>query len=827
MTKELKIKLKNKQLLSLQGIKLKGSVSEREAESDTALKKEKKKSTKIHSNFTLQEVLKKNTTKSKTVRAKKFSSFSSKDKESKHEEQGEQEKSIYRENKKLEQVDGKEKKADLSMHSSKEEESVAFVEKPGGENFEIFSVEKTIELTRKSERESSLASLDRKSSFSHQEETEISSATKKGTKKRNAYSSSLNRKEEEPSSYQRVREPNERKIRSGSSVYKQKKKKKKVSSKEVTSYPKQLTISIPISVKEMASYLKRKSIEIIQKLFSEGIEVQNTDLLDNEVIIHHLGEEFGCNIHIDTSQKNSVCLVSQSVEEEISKVDKEKLAPRIPVIAFMGHVDHGKTSLIDSLRKSSLVEGESGSITQRMSAFLHKTQKGELTILDTPGHEAFSSMRLRGVTVTDIIVLVIAGNEGIKEQTREAIDHAKSQGSSLVIAINKCDKPEFNAENVYRQLTDLELLPELWGGKTITVNCSALTGEGIPELLEMILLQAELLELRANREERARGVVIESQLKSDLGNSATILVQNGALHLGDALVLGGSWGKVRRILSDRGENLTKLLPGCTGLITGISSLPDGGEEWVVVKEEKEARKLAEVLFKEKKLQLLRTNRGSFSTKMIEEWKDEEKKQLFVLIKADTKGSLEAIQEAFSKIPQKKVSLHMVHSHVGVISTSDLYSAQASKAIIIGFNTQVERSVQSFQNSLSVPIYLYSVIYDLIKQVRSLMEGLLEKAEERRITGKANILSLFRGSKLSKVAGCRVIEGKIQKGQCICLLRKEKVIWQGVIFSIRREKDIVSEVVQDMECGIVLKNFNQIEVGDVLEAFEKQFVEQKL
>ncbi len=441
--------------------------------------------------------------------------------------------------------------------------------------------------------------------------------------------------------------------------------------------PTTLKIRPPISIKDFASELKLKASELIAKLFLQGTVVTLNDMLEDETTLQLLGHEFGCEVTIDTSEEQRIRITSSTIKDEIKNEPSDVLILRPPVVTFMGHVDHGKTSLIDYIRKTNRVSQEAGAITQHIGAFKCSTAVGEITVLDTPGHEAFSAMRARGAEVTDIVVLVVAGDEGMKQQTLEALQHAKSAGVTIVVAINKCDKPNFNAETVYRQLSENDLLPEAWGGQTITVNCSAVTGEGIPQLLEMLALQAEVLELRANPHSRARGSVIESEMHKGMGVVATILVQNGTLKKGDAVVFDTEWARIKTMKDELGKELVEAPPSTPVLITGLSGLPQAGQEFIVVKDEKEAREIAETRSIEK-----RTKSHLLSKRSMDSFLQQGgagKKMLRLVLRADVQGSLEALKSALLKITSAKVDIDIVFTGVGEISESDVQTGCCFKS----------------------------------------------------------------------------------------------------------------------------------------------------
>lgn len=595
---------------------------------------------------------------------------------------------------------------------------------------------------------------------------------------------------------------------------------------EVVVRPTSLSVRTPISIKDLAAEMKLKASQLIGKLFLQGVVVTLNDLLEDETTIQLLGHEFGCEITIDRKEERRIRITEESIKEELKKVDPEKLKIRPPVVAFMGHVDHGKTSLIDAIRKSNRAAGEAGAITQHIGAFRCSTPVGDITVLDTPGHEAFSAMRARGADVTDIVVLVVAGDEGLRQQSIEAIQHAKAAGVTIVVAINKSDKPNFNPDTVYRQLADQELLPESWGGQTITINCSAVTGKGVKELLEMLALQAEVLELRADPETRARGTVIESELHKGLGSVATVLVQNGTLKHGDALVFGQHWGRVKTMQNEYGVELESAGPSTPVKITGLSGLPAAGHEFIVVKNEKEAREISEARSEGVRQTSMLKKKVSMEN-IFQQASEMGKKILNIVLRADVQGSLEALKVALQKIESDKADINIIFAGVGEISESDVQLAAASKAVIIGFHTQLESHAENFVKQYGIQVRLHDIIYHAIDDVKLLMAGLLDKIAQETEKGKAMVKATFKSSHAGVIAGCQVTEGVIQRSNHIRLRRGQEVVWKGTIASLKRVKDDVREVQKGLECGILLNNFTDIKEGDILEAYEITYISQEL
>jgi translation initiation factor IF-2 len=602
--------------------------------------------------------------------------------------------------------------------------------------------------------------------------------------------------------------------------------KKSKSHEDTTIRPNSLSIRLPIAVKDLAQEMKLKSSQLISKLFLQGLAVTLNDVLDDETTVQLLGHEFGCEISVDKKEEERIRVTNKTINEEITNAEQQDLVPRPPVVAFMGHVDHGKTSLIDFIRSSNRVSHEAGAITQHIGAFSCTASHGELTILDTPGHEAFTAMRERGAQITDVIVLVIAGDEGIKPQTEEAIRHARSVNATILVAINKCDKPNFNIDTVYRQLSEQNLLPEAWGGKIITVKCSAVTGEGIAELLEMIALQADVLELRANPLIRARGTVIEAELHKGLGNVATVLVQNGCLNPGDALVFNQSFGRVKTMRDEFNTTVVKAKPSQAVRITGLSSLPEAGEEFIVVASEKEARTIAEAraqLIREKQVQV----RKKVTMEALLQQAQPDRKVLHCILRADVQGSIEALRYELIKIKSDKVDINIVSESIGEVSESDVQLAAASGAVIIGFHTRIEAHAEELIKRHKVKVRSFDVIYHAVDGVRELMAELLDKIPEETFRGRAEVKTIFKSSQLGKIPGCQISEGIITRSNRVRVHRQNKIIWDGSISSLRRGKDDIREVNKGFECGILLNGFNDVEEGDIFEAYEITYHTQSL
>jgi translation initiation factor IF-2 len=603
--------------------------------------------------------------------------------------------------------------------------------------------------------------------------------------------------------------------------------KRPTSIEEIVVRPKTLKVRIPITIKDLAVEMKLKASQLISNLFMKGVVLTLNDLLDDETTIQLLGHDFECEITIDTSEEKRLKITDKTIKQEIQETPQDRLIMRSPVVAFMGHVDHGKTSLIDAIRKSNVAAGEAGAITQHIGAFKAHTEHGPITILDTPGHEAFSAMRARGADVTDIVVLVVAGDEGLRAQTLEAIEQARTANVPIVVAINKSDKPNFNPENVYRQLAEVNLLPEAWGGQTITINCSALQGTGIKELLEMLALQSEVLELRANPTARARGAVIESEMHKGMGAVTTVLVQNGTLRLGDAIVFTEKWGRVKTMQDEHNKHLTEAPPSTPVKITGLSGLPEAGSDFIVVKDEKEAAEVSEDRALKRQHQALQVKRSGLENLLQQQMQKQEKKTLYLILRADVQGSLEALKHSLEKIASTKAEINFISSAVGEISESDIQLASAAKAILIGFHTQIESHAEPLIKQLGVKVRLHDIIYHAVDDVKELMVGLLDKIAQETDAGEAEVKAIFKSSQIGNIAGCQVTDGTIRRSHHMRVVRNKEVVWKGPIASLKRVKEDVREVSKSQECGILLQGFSDFKEGDLLQAFEITYLTPEL
>jgi len=578
------------------------------------------------------------------------------------------------------------------------------------------------------------------------------------------------------------------------------------------------SISIPkeIRVYEFAEKLNKQPSEIIGKLFMLGMMTTKNDFLDEDAI-EILADEFNVEVNIIDDQKEFDYVAAY--EEEIK--DDENLQPRAPVITIMGHVDHGKTSLLDYIRKSRVAAGEAGGITQHVGAYMVNKNGKNITFIDTPGHEAFTAMRARGAGVTDIVIIVVAADDGVKPQTKEAVSHAKAAGVPIIIAINKMDKESANPDLVKTGLAELDVMPTEWGGKYEFVPISAKTGMGIDDLLEIVLLQADLLELKANPKANAKATVIESSLQKGRGPVATIIVENGTLNVGDTVVAGVAYGKIRSLLDDQGKPLQDIKPGECGVIVGLSEIAEAGETLIGVKTDKEAREYAQ-----KKAEYIRQKELSKSTKVsIDELSakiaEGELKTLPVIIKADVGGSLEALKASLEKLANDEIRVNVIHSGVGGITQSDVALASASEdCVILGFNIRPTGEIKEKAKESGVEIKTYNVIYNLIDDVKAILGGLMSPIIREEQLGQAQVRQVIHVPKVGAIAGCIVTEGTINRGAKIRLIREGVVVYEGSVSSLKRFKDDVKEVAKGYECGVGIENFNDIRENDYIESFKE-------
>jgi translation initiation factor IF-2 len=592
-----------------------------------------------------------------------------------------------------------------------------------------------------------------------------------------------------------------------------------------------IVIKPPIVVRELAVQLKQKPFKIIADLMELGVFANVNQAID-EKIAQQLCAKYGFRFEVEKRERGGGAVHAPIKKVELDVEDKpEELKPRAPVVTIMGHVDHGKTTLLDVIRKANVAAGEAGGITQHIGAYTisvpHPERKNELaqiTFLDTPGHAAFSSMRARGANVTDLVVLVVAANDGVMPQTIEALNHARAAKVPILVAVNKVDHPNANPLKVRQQLQDKGLVPDDWGGDTIFVDVSGLTKQGVDKLLEMILLQAELLELKANPNRRAKGNVIESGVEPG-GPTATVLVRKGTLRVGDIILCGEFYGRVRALIDEEGDRLKEAGPSVAVRVLGLNGVPDAGLEFSVVEDEKAARELAEQRFLQARAEGQEDKKVTLEN-LFATLAAEQSKVLKVVVKADTQGSVEAIVEALKKIEAEKVSLEIIHSDVGTITENDVALASASNAVILGFHTRVDSTAAEKAKHESVQIKLYAIIYELMDEVKEAMAGLLEPVVKENIIGSAEVRQVFELSKGAPVAGCMVASGRIVKGK-VRLRRRKDVIYEGVTQSLRRFQDEVSEVRAGMECGIRIEGYSDFQVGDVIESYSIEKMAAKL
>lgn len=583
----------------------------------------------------------------------------------------------------------------------------------------------------------------------------------------------------------------------------------------------------PIIVKDLAAAMGLKSFQLIHDLMEQNIFASINQSIDPEVV-GRLCEKHGFVFEKERREKGAgVHKVEVVVEAppEPEPPSEDELKPRAPIITMMGHVDHGKTSLLDTIRKSRVAAGEAGGITQHIGAYSVERDGHQITFLDTPGHAAFTSMRARGANVTDIVVLVVAADDGLMPQTIEAINHAKAANATIIVAINKIDLQSANPDKVKMQLQEKGLTPEDWGGETICCPVSAVKGTGVDDLLSMILLQAEVLELKASERVEPRGVVIEAEVEQGRGPTASVIVKMGTMKVGQAFICGNYWGKIKQLINDQGKPIKQAGPAMPVKVLGFSGLPNAGDELVIMDSERSARALSE-----ERLNAIRLNKLTMPQRATLEnlfaTTGEQKKELRVVVKADVQGSLEALVASLKEIPSTKISLDIIHSAVGPISESDVLLASASDAVIIGFGIKVESSAAIAAKREGVQIKLYSIIYELLDQVKEAMAGMLDPELRETVIGHAEVRQVFELSK-GKVAGCIVNDGRIARTARARVLRRRQPIYDGGLATLRRFQDDVKEVRAGLECGIKLGDFNDYEVGDTIECYQLEKFAQQL
>ncbi|WP_418489245.1 translation initiation factor IF-2 [Frisingicoccus sp.] len=567
-----------------------------------------------------------------------------------------------------------------------------------------------------------------------------------------------------------------------------------------------------VTIKELGDKMKISAAEIIKKLFLGGKMVTlNTEISYDEA------EEIALEYDILCEHEVVIDPIEEILKEEEER--EENLQPRPPVVCVMGHVDHGKTSILDAIRNTHVTTGEAGGITQHIGAYVVEVKGEKITFLDTPGHEAFTAMRLRGAQSTDIAILVVAADDGVMPQTIEAISHAKAAGIEVIVAINKIDKPSANVERVKQELTEYELVPEDWGGTTLFVPVSAHTGEGLDDLLDSILLQAEMCELKANPNRKARGLVIEAQLDKGKGPVATVLVQKGTLHVGDCLAIGSAFGKVRAMVDDKGRRVKEAGPSIPVEILGLNDVPEAGEVFLSTDTEKEARSISETFIARKKEKLLADTKSKLSLDgLFDQIQAGQIKELNLIVKADVQGSVEAVKQSLLKLSNDEVAIKIVHGGVGAINESDVTLASTSNAIIIGFNVRPDNMAKAVAESEKVDMRLYRVIYNAIEDIEAAMKGMLDPEFREKITGHAEVRQTYKVSGVGTIIGGYVLDGKIERNSKVRLIRDNVVIYEGELASLKRFKDDVKEVAAGYECGMSLEKYNDIKEGDQLEVF---------
>ena len=567
-----------------------------------------------------------------------------------------------------------------------------------------------------------------------------------------------------------------------------------------------------LTVKELAEKIGKSGAEIVKCLMKRGIMAAINQTVDFDTAVS-VGEEY--NVIFELEKEKDIFEEAFKQEEE----DESLLEARPPVVVVMGHVDHGKTSLLDAIRHSHVTSREAGGITQHIGAYTVQINGSPITFLDTPGHEAFTAMRMRGAQITDIAVLVVAADDGVMPQTVEAINHAKAAGVEVIVAINKMDKPSANPERVKQELVEYGLIAEDWGGETICVPVSAATKDGIDTLLEMIILTAEMKELKANPNKPARGAIIEAQLDKGRGPVATVLVQEGTLNIGDPIVAGSSFGRIRAMMDDKGRRVKKAGPSKPVEILGLSEVPAAGEAFYVAANEKQARQLAESVVAQSRKDMLKDTPQKVSLDdLFSQIQSGNVKELNIVVKADVQGSVEAVKQSLEKLSNEEVRIRIIHGGVGAITESDVMLATASNAIIIGFNVRPEPSAKAFADEEKVDVRLYRVIYNAIEDITAAMKGMLDPVYEEKVIGHAEVRQLFKASGVGTIAGSYVLDGKFTRNSQVRILRDNIVVYEGELESLKRFKDDVKEVNTGYECGLVFKKFNDLKEGDIIEAF---------
>ena len=576
---------------------------------------------------------------------------------------------------------------------------------------------------------------------------------------------------------------------------------------------KSIVIPEVLTIKELADKMKIVPSVIIKKLFMQG-KIATV----NQEIDYDTAEEIAMEFDVLCEKEEVVDVIEELLKED--EEDEKKMKKRPPVVCVMGHVDHGKTSLLDAIRHTDVIGGEAGGITQHIGASVVNVNGETITFLDTPGHEAFTAMRMRGASSTDIAILVVAADDGVMPQTVEAINHAKAAGVEIIVAVNKIDKPSANIERVKQEMTEYELIPEDWGGSTIFVPVSAKTGEGLEDLLEMVLLTAEVMELKANPNRRARGLVLEAQLDKGRGPVATVLVQKGTLRIGDSIAAGSAHGKVRAMMDDKGRRVKEAGPSTPVEILGLDGVPNAGEVFVGCANEKEARSFAETFIAQNKVKLLEDTKSKLSLDdLFTQIQEGNLKELNLVVKADVQGSVEAVKQSLVKLSNDEVVVKVIHGGVGAVNESDVSLASASNAIIIGFNVRPDAVAKETADREGVDIRLYRVIYNAIEDVEAAMKGMLDPVFEEKVLGHAEVRQLFKASGVGTIAGSYVLDGLFERDCSVRITRDGIIVFEGALASLKRFKDDVKEVKAGYECGFVFENFNDVKEGDIVEAFK--------
>ncbi len=584
----------------------------------------------------------------------------------------------------------------------------------------------------------------------------------------------------------------------------------------------ELELKIPISVKDFSVRIQQKTSLVLKKLMQMGVMCNINQNLDEDVV-KRLAVDFGYFIIKMKTQEQQLIETHQKEEE-----DPSTLEFRAPVVTFMGHVDHGKTSLLDRIRKSQIVDSEHGGITQHIGAYSVRLPKGKITFLDTPGHEAFTAMRARGAHITDLVVLVVAADEGVMPQTEEAIDHARAADVPLVVAMNKIDRRNADPDRIKKELSEHGLNPEDWGGKTIVVGVSAVTGEGIDQLLEMILLEAEMLELKANRNKAASGIVVEAHLSRGKGAVASLIVQSGTLYVNDIIVVGSYYGKIKAMFDDQERPVREAGPSTPVEILGLPGVPEAGEQFYVIQDEKQAREIALMRSEQlKKEKLMASSKRVTLEDLYSQIQEGSIKELNVILKADVQGSVEALRDSLEKIPSNEVKVKFIHTGVGDVNASDVILAVASNAIIIAFHVGIGPKAADDLEKQPVDVRQYRIIYDAVNDVRKALEGMLAPKMKRRDLSQIDVRQVFKLSKSGIIAGCYVTKGKVTRKSNIEVIRNGEVIFSGTISTLKRFKDDVREVAEGYECGVSINGFTDFQPGDKLVTFEIETIARTL